>query len=185
MPGKRKAGKDIVQKALNRLGLKVSRDQEGVTVSNPKTGEKWRPKGHVSWQNTYCQTAADICARYLDDEDMRDNTIAFAQFSAKYMLARDGQVIYYSVFDVLGPDELHDMTTDKPKKGGYAGGYYTRFFAGVIAAGFSWTGEKHLLDSARKFWRNGSCADGKVLIFATHIKSNHDDVLLGARLFHH
>jgi len=182
---KRLPPKGGAEKAIKEHGLEIVKKGNELFIYDPKTGAQWQAKGDISWQNVYGQTGADICARYFDDEDMRDYTIGFAQFSAKYMLeCKSRQVLYYAKFDVTEPDGMYDWSK-KLQKGGYRGGYYTRFFTDVIARGFSWTGEKHLLEKAKEFWLSGACADGSVQIFATHVKSNHDDVLHGSRLLYH
>jgi len=175
---------DSIEKAVVALGLETGTEGRKVFIRDPGTGKEWRPKGSVTWQNVYGQTAADICARNFENEDMQDYTIGFAKFCAKYLLrTKSGQVLAKTLLDVLRPDDVFDPTT-KPVKGGYNKGYYTLFFADAAARGYSWTGEKHLLEKAGMFWKKGACADGTVKVFATHIKSNHDYVLHGSRLFY-
>ncbi len=187
-PFKRLPTKGGLREAIAKHGLTIGKNGKGralaISISNPKTGEKWLPKSFGgSWEHVYGQTAADICARYLDDDDMRDYTIAFAKFGAKYLMAKSGQVPYRPHFNVLGPDQLFDLSFE-PVKGGYYAGGYTRCYTDVTARAYSWTGEKRLLEKSKTFWQNGACADKKVGIFATHVKSNHDEVLQGSRLFY-
>ncbi len=161
---------------LARRGLELEIEGNYVrSVRDPKTGRSWRPKSFSeSWPHTYIQNAADICAREFDDEDMRDYTIAFAQMSARFLLKKGRQVPYNRMaFDLLEPGEPFAprwlVADPKPDT------YYTRFYPDVCARGYRWTGEKHLLEAAREFWRRGACsAPGKLGTFATHRKSNHD-----------
>ena len=49
-----------------------------------------------TWQHVYIQNGADLYARYFNDDNMRDFTIAFAQMSARHMLSpKCHQTWYY------------------------------------------------------------------------------------------
>jgi len=153
-----------------------------------------------TWQHYYVHNGADLYARYFDDEDMRDFTIAFAQMSARYMLSpKCHQTWYYTQFDVPDLGMVFDPwafehTDTRDGEGCVHSGYYTRFYPDCCAKGYSLTGEGHLLERGREFWYYGSkrtyrskgLAGGpnEVYQFAGHRPPKDDSVLETARLFY-
>ncbi len=180
----------------------ISAVLKGDTVDSLKKGQKtW--KVHClggSWMHIYVQNGADSYARYFDDEDMRDFTIAFAQFSSRFMRSKKcNQTWYYAYMDVpdLGrvwdPWEFeHTNTSDG--LGCRHSGHYTCFYPDACAKGYSWTGEERLLEEGKLFWHHGSrrlyrskkpvCGPKQVYSFAGHIPPKTDKVLETARLFY-
>lgn len=153
-----------------------------------------------TWQHVYIQNGADLYARYFDDEDMRDFTIAFAQMSARYMRSpKCHQTWYYTYFDVPDLGMVFDPwafehTETRDGEGCVHSGWYTRFYPDACAKGYSLTGERQLLDSARDFWYYGSkrgyrtkgLSGGpkEVVQFAGHQPPKDDTVLEVSRLFY-
>ncbi len=153
-----------------------------------------------TWQHVYIQNGADLYARYFDDEDMRDFTIAFAQLSARYMLSpKCHQTWYYTFFDVPALGMVYDPwvfehteTTDG--EGCRHSGWYTRFYPDACAKGYSLTGEPHLVRMGREFWYYGSKRDYQTLHlkggpnevgrFAGHVPPKDDTVLEVSRLLY-
>jgi hypothetical protein len=174
----------------------------GDTVDSLKKGEKtW--KVHClggSWMHIYVQNGADAYARRFDDEDMRDFTVAFAQFSAKFMRSRKcHQTWYYAFMDVPDLGRIWDPwefehTGTKDGEGCVHSGHYTCFYPDACAKGYSWTGEKRLLEEGKLFWHYGSrrnykskkpaCGPDQVYMFAGHVPPKTDKVLETARLFY-
>ncbi len=173
---------------------------KGDTVDSLKKGEKtWKVRClGGTWMHVYVQNGADLHARHFGDEDMQDFTVAFAQFSARYMLSpKCHQTWYYTYMDVpdLGricdPWEFeHTDTTDG--EGCKHSGHYTRFYPDACAKGYSWTGERHFLERGKLFWHYGSkrlraktFGDlNKVGRFAGHVPPKSDSVLANGRLFY-
>lgn len=173
----------------------------GEVRSLSKGGKTWpvRSMGGT-WMHVYVQNGADLYARRFDDEDMRDFTIAFAQFSAKFMLSdKCHQTWYYTHLDI--PDLgmmfdpwAFDHTDTRDGVGCVHSGYYTRHYPDACAKGFSFTGEKHLLEKGREFWYYGSKrsyrtknytgAPDEVGFFAHHHPPKDDCTLSTARLFY-
>lgn len=197
--------------ALKNLSPEVRRwmDEQGITFTTQgdtidtlsQGGKTW--KVHAmggTWQHVYIQNGADLYARYFDDEDMRDFTIAFAQLSARYMLSpKCHQTWYYTYFDVPARGMVYDpwvfehtATTDG--EGCQHSGWYTRFYPDACAKGYSLTGEAHLLERGRQFWYYGSKRDyqtlhlkggpGEVGHFAGHVPPKDDTVLEVSRLLY-
>ncbi|MGQ9573796.1 MAG: hypothetical protein ACUVUC_00620 [Thermoguttaceae bacterium] len=152
-----------------------------------------------TWQHVYVQNGADLYARYFDDEDLRDFTIAFAQMSARYMLSpKCHQTWYYTYFDVPDRGMVFDPwafehTQTQDGEGCVHSGWYTRFYPDACARGYSLTGERPLLEKAREFWDYGSKRDyqtrhssagrNAVHRFAGHEPPKDDTVLEVSRLF--
>ena len=94
-----------------------------------------------TWQHVYIHTGADLYARYFDDEDLRDFVIAFAEFSARYMLSpKCHQTWYYTYFDVPDLGQVFDPwafehTDTRDGEGCVHSGWYTRFYPDACAAG--------------------------------------------------
>ena len=166
-----------------------------------QAGRTWTTHNYGgTWQHVYIQNGAERYARHFDDDDMRDVTIAFAQMSAKYMRSRKcHQTWYYTYFDVPARGQVFDPwvfdhadTTDGV--GCVHSGYYTRHYPDACAKGYSLTGERHLLEEARRFWYYGSkrryrtkgYVGGKDEIgkFAGHRPPKDDDVLAVSRLLY-
>ena len=173
---------------------------EGDTVDTlTKDGRTWPARCFGgTWQHVYVQNGADLYARHFDDDDMRDFVIAFAHMSRRYMLSpKCHQTWYYTYFDVPDFGMVYDPwafdhtdTTDG--EGCVHSGWYTRFFPDTCARGFSWTGERPLLEKAREFWRYGSkrqyqtknlfAGPGEAGMFAGHVPPKDDQVLSVSRL---
>jgi len=168
------------------------------TLSKGERSWKVRCMGGT-WQHVYIQNGADLYARYFDDEDMRDFTIAFAQMSARYMLSpKCHQTWYYTFFDVPDLGMVFDPwafehTDTRDGIGCVHSGWYTRFYPDACAKGYSLSGEPYLLDRAREFWHYGSkrayqtkqpsCAADEVGTFAGHTPPKDDSILEVSRLF--
>ncbi|MHC4178411.1 MAG: hypothetical protein ACYSWU_12940, partial [Planctomycetota bacterium] len=90
-----------VKKWMDRNGIELTAVGDTVDTLS-KGGKSWKVRSMGgTWQHVYIQNGADLYARYFDDEDMRDFTIAFAQLSARYMLSpKCHQTWYYTYFDV-------------------------------------------------------------------------------------
>ncbi len=189
-----------VKKWMDQHGIEPTTTGDTVdTLSKAGTSWKVRCMGGT-WQHVYIQNGAELYARYFDDEDMRDFTIAFAQFSARYMLSpKCRQTWYYTYFDV--PDRgmvfdpwAFDHTDTRDGQGCVHSGWYTRFYPDACAKGYSLTGEKHLLEKAREFWYYGSKRQyrtkqlsggpNRVGLFAGHTPPKDDTVLEVSRLFY-
>ena len=188
-----------IKKWMDDQGIRVN-VVEGTVGTLTKGDRTWpvRCMGGT-WQHVYIQNGADLYARYFDDEDMRDFTTAFAQFSARYMLSpKCHQTWYYTYFDV--PDLgmvfdpwVFDHADTQDGEGCVHSGWYTRFYPDACAKGYSLTGEQHLLQKAREFWYYGSkrtyqskkLSGGKdeVYRFAGHTPPKDDTVLAVSRLF--
>ena len=166
-----------------------------------KGGETWPVVCYGgTWQHVYIQNGADLYARYFDDEDLRDFTIAFAQMSAQWMLSpKCHQTWYYTYFDVPDRGRVFDPwafehTTTQDGEGCVHSGWYTRFYPDACARGFSWTGDSRLLDKAREFWeygskreyqtKNRSAGPDAVHRFANHEPPKDDTVLSTSRLLY-
>jgi len=180
----------------------ISFTTKGRAVDTLKKGEKtW--KVHCfggTWQHVYIQNGADLYARYVGDEDMMDFTIAFAQMSAKYMMSpKCHQTWYYTYFDVPDFGMVWDPwrfehTTTTDGEGCVHSGWYTRFYPDACARGYSWTGEKHLIEKAKEFSYYGSKRGyrtrhlrgkaNEVGMFASHQPPKDDQVLSVSRLFY-
>jgi hypothetical protein len=153
-----------------------------------------------TWQHVYIQTGADLYARYFDDEDVRDFVIAFAEFSARYMLSpKCHQTWYYTYFDVPDLGQVFDPwafehTDTRDGEGCVHSGWYTRFYPDACARGYSLTGEPGLLARAQEFWHYGSkrayqtkhahAGRDAVGEFAGHTPPKDDSVLEVSRLFY-
>ncbi len=153
-----------------------------------------------TWQHIYIQNGAARYARYFDDEDMRDFTIAFAQLSARSMRSpKCHQTWYYTYFDVPDLGMVFDPwafehADTRDGEGCVHSGWYTRFYPDACAKGYSLTGEPHLLDQARQFWYYGSKrgyrtkglsgGPDEVVRFAGHEPPKDDTVLEVSRLFY-
>lgn len=189
--------------------IKQWMDQNGITFTTKgehidtlsKGGRTWPVKCMGgTWQHIYVHNGADLYAKYFDDEDIRDFVIAFAQFSARYMLSpKCHQTWYYTYFDVPDLGMVFDPwafehTDTKDGEGCIHSGWYTRFYPDACAKGYALTGELPLLDKARQFWYYGSKREyqtkglrggpNEVNIFATHVPPKDDTVLETARLFY-
>lgn len=189
-----------IEKWMESRGIAYT--TEGDTVATlSKGGVSWPVRCFGgTWQHYYLQNGADLYARYFDDEDMRDVTIAYAQMAARFLLSsKCHQTWYYTYFDVPDLGQVFDPwifehTGTQDGEGCTHSGYYTRFFPDVCAKGYSWTGEKRLLEKAREFWYYGSKrtyqspglsgAKDEVWQFATHHPPKDDTVLEVTRLFH-
>jgi len=189
-----------VRAAMRAEGITLT-ESRGRVESLTKAGRTWPVTGYGgAWQHVYIQNGADAYARRFDDDDMRDFTVAFAQMSAKYMRSRTCHQTWYRVyFDIPALGEVFDPwvfdhadTTDG--EGCVHSGYYTRHYPDACAKGYSWTGERRLLEEARRFWyygskrayrtkrlRGGPDEIGKL---ASHRPPKDDDVLAVSRLFH-
>jgi hypothetical protein len=174
----------------------------GGSIDTLSKGEKtW--KVHCmggTWQHVYIQNGADLYARYFNDDNMRDFTIAFAQMSARHMLSpKCHQTWYYTYFDV--PDLgmvfdpwIFEHADTEDGQGCVHSGWYTRFYPDACAKGFSLTGERHLLDKGRDFWYYGSKrgyqtmslsgGPNDVVRLAGHQPPKDDAVLEVSRLFY-
>ena len=189
-----------VKKWMDQNGIASTTTGDTVdTLSKADASWKVRSMGGT-WQHVYIQNGAELYARYFDDEDMRDFTIAFAQFSARYMLSpKCHQTWYYTYFDV--PDRgmvfdpwAFDHTDTTDGQGCVHSGWYTRFYPDACAKGYSLTGEKHLLEKAREFWYYGSKrryqskqlsgGQNEVGLFAGHTPPKDDTVLEVSRLLY-
>ncbi len=189
-----------VKKWMDANGIKLTMTGDTVdTLSKGQASWKVRCMGGT-WQHVYIQNGADLYARYFDDEDMRDFTIAFAQLSARYMLSpKCHQTWYYTFFDV--PDLgmvfdpwVFDHADTRDGEGCVHSGWYTRFYPDACAKGYSLTGERHLLEKAKEFWYYGSkrryqtrqLSGGKneVGLFAGHTPPKDDTVLEVSRLLY-
>ncbi len=174
---------------------------EGGTVDSIHVGDRsWKVTCFGgTWQHGYLQRGAELYAQHFDDEDLRDFTIAFGQFSARYLLSEKcHQAPYYAFLDVTERGRIFDPwafehTDTKDGEGCVHSGWYTRFFPDVCARAYSLTGEAALLEQAKSFWYYGSkrgyrtkgLAGGpdEVGRFAGHTPPKDDTVLEVCRLF--
>jgi len=173
----------------------------GAVNALKKGGASWPIRYYDgTWMHAYVQNGADLYARHFDDEDMRDFTIAFAEMSATFMLSpKCHQTWYKTAFDV--PDLgmvfdpwAFDHTSTTDGEGCQHSGYYTRFYPDACAKGYSWTGEKRLLEKGKEFWYYGSKREyqtrgyrgGKDEVgkFAGHIPPKDDEAMSVSRLFY-
>ncbi len=187
-----------VKRWMDRQGIRFT-TAGGSVDTLTQGGRTWQVRSMGgTWQHIYIQNGADLYARYFDDEDMRDFTIAFAQMSARYMLSpKCHQTWYYTFFDV--PDFgmvfdpwVFEHAETRDGEGCVHSGWYTRFYPDVCAKGYSLTGERHLLDKAKEFWHFGSkreyqtqqpkCGPDEVGTFAGHTPPKDDTVLEVTRL---
>jgi len=175
---------------------------KGDTVDTLTRGDRTWPAVAFggTWQHVYIQNGADLYARTFDDDDMRDFVIAFAQMSRRFMLSpKCHQTWYYTNFDVPDLGLVFDPwrwehAGTRDGEGCVHSGWYTRFYPDACAKGFSWTGERPLLEQARAFWHYGSkrryrtknlfAGPNEVGMFASHNPPKDDQVLSTARLFH-
>ncbi|MBM4018833.1 MAG: hypothetical protein FJ288_10970 [Planctomycetes bacterium] len=176
--------------------------QAGDTVDSlRKSDASWKVRCYGgTWQHVYIQNGADLYARRFDDDDMRDFTVAFARMSARYMLSpKCRQTWYYTYFDVPDLGMVFDPwafehTATQDGAGCQHDGWYTRFYPDACAKGFSWTGDRHLLEKGKDFWyygskrgyhtKNWTGKPDEVGMFARHVPPKEDQVLSTSRLFY-
>lgn len=188
-----------VRRWMDEQGIRFT--ETGGTVDTLAKGDQaWQVRCFGgTWQHIYVQNGADLYARWFDDEDMRDFTIAFAEMSCRFMLSpKCHQTWYYTYFDVPDLGMVfdpwafdHAATVDG--EGCVHSGWYTRFFPDACARGYSWTGDRGLLEKAKAFWYYGSKREyqtkglrgGKdeIGMFAGHVPPKDDQVLSTSRLF--
>ncbi len=189
-----------VKQWMDRQGIRFT-TQDGTVDTLSKGSRSWKVRCMGgTWQHVYIHNGADLYARYFDDEDMRDFSIAFAQFSARFMLSpKCHQTWYYTYLDVPDLGMVFDPwvfdhadTTDG--EGCVHSGWYTRFYPDACAKGYSLTGEEHLLAKAREFWHYGSkrsyqskglrAGENEVGCFVGHTPPKDDTVLAVSRLMY-
>ncbi|MFW6171600.1 MAG: hypothetical protein ACODAD_14010 [Planctomycetota bacterium] len=175
--------------------------ERGRVTALKKDGRQWPVISFGgTWQHYYVQNAADQYARYFDDENIQDFTIAMAHMAANYLLSdKCHQTPYYTYFDIPDYGLVYDPwifshQDTKDGEGCVHSGYYTRFFPDVCVKGYSWTGDRELLRRGREFWYYGSKrtyrserlkgGPNEVYQFATHKPPKNDSVLETGRLFY-
>jgi len=189
---------------MARHGVKVVTRGSNI-ASLSRDGKTWKVRAMGgTWMHVYIQNGADLYARMLGDddvaEDMRDFTIAFAHFSARYMLSpKCHQTWYYAYLDVPEFGKIYDPwafehTDTQDGAGCVHSGYYTRHYVDACTKGYSLTGEAALLTAAKEFWHYGSkrryrtkqlhAGRDAVGMFASHRPPKDDTVLSTSRLFH-
>lgn len=197
------AAKDLtpaIRKWMEEQGITYT--TSGGKVDTLKKGDAaWKVRDYGgTWQHVYIQNGADLYARCFDDDDMRDFTIAFAEMSARHMLSpKCRQTWYYTYFDVPDLGMVFDPwafehTATRDGIGCVHSGWYTRFYPDACARGFSWTGDRRLLEKGKEFWYHGSKREYQTKdyrggpdeagTFAHHVPPKDDDVLSTARLFY-
>jgi len=189
-----------IKKWMEQHGIRYT-THDGTIDTLTKGERSWKVRCMGgTWQHIYIQNGADLYARYFDDEDMRDFTIAFAQMSARHMLSpKCRQTWYYTFFDVPDLGMVFDPwafehADTKDGVGCVHSGWYTRFYPDACAKGYSLTGERHLLDKAKEFWDCGSkrayrtkqpkCGPDEVGQFLGHKPPKDDTVLEVSRLMY-
>ena len=174
----------------------ITVDAKGVFHGKDGGTWTWRDIGGT-WMISYIDYAVDMLARHTGDEDLIDHAIATGQFTARFMMSPVAkQTWYYTALDIpirgqmLDPWRYDGLDRSEHGEGPKHSGWYTRFFPDVCAIGYAWTGEKPLLDAARRFWSYGNRRGYRTTklypqhAYAYHRPPKDDSTLSTARLFY-
>jgi hypothetical protein len=174
----------------------ITVDKSGTFRERAVKTWKWRDIGGT-WMLSYIHNACHLLAEQTGDEDMMDYAIASGYFTAKYMLSPTAkQTWYYTALDIPRKGDIWDewkydgQQRNELGEGPRHSGWYTRFFPDCCAHTYGWTGDKFLLDRARKFWSFGNRRRYRTTNltpkhnFANHRPPKDDSVLSTVRLFY-